>query len=214
LAPGGIISIFGTQLASGEARASKLPLERELNGVSVRVGTLTAPLYYVGPNQINAQLPFEAAAADTVSIAVVTQGRITSPCAYAVAPAQPGIFRAGANAAVLDGQSRLVTLDNAARIGDVLQIFATGLGATDVAVQTGAAAPAFSTVRLPITATIGGVQATVVYQGLAPGFVGLYQVNVVVPEAVTPGSAVPLALRQNGLVNNPDSPITIPVQPR
>ncbi|MCX6616467.1 MAG: IPT/TIG domain-containing protein, partial [Acidobacteria bacterium] len=214
LAPGGIISIFGTQLASGEAQASKLPLERELNGVSVRVGTLTAPLYYVGPDQINAQLPFEAAAADTVSIAVVTQGRITSPCAYAVAPAQPGIFRAGANAAVLDGQSRLVTPDNPARIGDVLQIFATGLGATDVAVQTGAPAPAFSTVRLPITATIGGVQATVVYQGLAPGFVGLYQVNVVVPEGATPGSAVPLVLRQNGLVSNPDSPITIPVQPR
>jgi uncharacterized protein (TIGR03437 family) len=215
LAPGGIISIFGTQLASGKAQeASKLPLERELNGVSVRVGTLTAPLYYVGPDQINAQLPFEAAAADTVSIAVVTQGRITSPCAYAVAPAQPGIFRAGANAAVLDGQSRLVTPDNAARIGDVLQIFATGLGATDVAVQTGAPAPAFSTVRLPITATIGGVQATVVYQGLAPGFVGLYQVNVVVPEGVTPGSAVPLVLRQNGLVSNPDSPITIPVQAR
>jgi len=214
LAPGGIISIFGTQLASGEAQASKLPLERELNGVSVRVGTLTAPLYYVGPNQINAQLPFEAAAADTVSIAVVTQGRITSPCAYAVAPAQPGIFRAGANAAVLDGQSRLVTPDNPARIGDVLQIFATGLGATDVAVQTGAAAPAFSTVRLPITATVGGAQATVVYQGLAPGFVGLYQVNVVVPEGATPGSAVPLVLRQNGLVSNPDSPITIPVQPR
>jgi uncharacterized protein (TIGR03437 family) len=214
LAPGGIISIFGTRLASGEATASKLPLERELNGVSVRVGTLTAPLYYVGPNQINAQLPFEAAAADTVSIAVVTQGRITSPCAYAVAPAQPGIFRAGANAAVLDGQSRLVTPVNPARIGDVLQIFATGLGATDVAVQTGAPAPAFSTVRLPITATIGGAQATVVYQGLAPGFVGLYQVNVVVPENVTPGSAVPLVLRQNGLVSNPDSPITIPVQAR
>jgi len=214
LAPGGIISIFGTQLASGAAQASKLPLERELNGVSVRVGTLTAPLYYVGPNQINAQLPFEAAAADTVSIAVVTQSRITSPCAYAVAPAQPGIFRAGANAAVLDGQSRLVTPDNPARIGDVLQIFATGLGATDVAVQTGAPAPAFSTVRLPITATIGGVQATVVYQGLAPGFVGLYQVNVVVPEGATPGSTVPLVLRQNGLVSNPDSPITIPVQPR
>jgi len=117
-------------------------------------------------------------------------------------------------AAVLDGQSRPVTVQNPARIGDTLQIFTTGLGATDPPAQTGAGGPSFSTVLLPVTVTIGTVEAPVVYQGLAPGFVGLYQVNVVLPAAVTPGEAVPLVIRQNGITSNPNLPANIPVRPR
>jgi len=67
-------------------------------------------------------------------------------------------------------------------------------------------------VLLPVTVTVGGVEAPVVYQGLAPGFVGLYQVNVVLPSTVTPGDAVPVVVRQNGIVSNPDLPATIPVR--
>ena len=114
---------------------------------------------------------------------------------YPIAPAQPGIFVAGTNAAaVLDGQSRLITAANPARSGDTLQIFTTGLGATNPPVGTGEAAPPSSTVVLPVTVRVGGVAAPVVYQGLAPGFVGLYQVDVQIPSNVPTGDAVPLQL--------------------
>ena len=105
-----------------------------------------------------------------------------------------------------------MTAQNPARPGDTLQIFCTGLGAVQEQVETGAPAPWFSTVQLPVTVTIGGLEAGIAYQGLAPGFVGLYQVNAVVPSGVPLGAAPPLVLTQNGIVANPDSTVTIPIQ--
>ena len=139
-------------------------------------------------------------------------GLLSPPQTYLVAPVQPGIFLAEGGGAVLDGQSRPVNADNPAQRGDVLQIFATGLGQTDPPAQTGEGAPSFSRVLLPVTVTVGGVEAPVEYQGLAPGFVGLYQVNVRLPATVTPGDNVEVVIRQNGIISNPDRPATIPVR--
>jgi uncharacterized protein (TIGR03437 family) len=94
----------------------------------------------------------------------------------------------------------------------VLQIFATGLGVTDPPVASGAAGPSFSTVINPVSVTVGGVDAAVVYQGLAPGFVALYQVNIIVPGGVTPGDAVPIVITQNGVSSNSETPAVIPVR--
>ncbi len=214
LAPGGIVSLFGARFGTQQAAASRVPLERELAGVSVRIGGQAVPLYFVSSGQINAQVPFEVAGRENVTVAVNVAGRLTAPQNYLVAPAQPGVFRTPTGVAVLDGQSRLITPENPARLGDTLQIFATGLGVTDVAVESGAGGPPSSTVRLPVTVTIGGVQASVVFQGLAPNFVGLYQVNAVVPASVPPGDAVQVVLRQNGITSNPDQTLTLPVRPR
>ena len=212
LAPGGIISIFGSGFAAVNTVATQLPLERTLSGVSVRIGTEDIPLYFAGPGQINAQVPYSLQSGDSVSVVVNVNGQLTAPQSYLIAPAQPGIFIAGANGAILDGQSRAITAENPAQRGDTLQIFTTGPGVTDPPAATGEAAPAFSTVLLPVTVTIGGVEAPVAYQGLAPGFVGLYQVNAVLPSTVAPGDAVLVEIRQNGIVSNPDLPATIPVR--
>ena len=212
LAPGGIISLFGARFAGENNFASQLPLERELAGVSVRIGGQDAPLFFVGPGQINAQVPFEVSTGDSVPGAISAGGLLTAPQNYLIAPAQPGIFIAGENAAILDASFQLVTAQNPVRAGDTIQIFATGLGDTDPEVGSGEPAPPFSTVRNPVTVTIGEIDAPVVFQGLAPGFVGLYQVNAVVPSGVVPGDAVSLVLTQNGIVANPDQPVTIPVQ--
>ncbi len=211
LSPGGIISLFGARFAGENNFASQLPLERELAGVSVRIGGEDAPLFFVGPGQINAQVPFEVSSGDNVPVAVNVGGLLTAPQNYLIAPAQPGIFIAGDNAAILDASFQLVTAQNPVHPGDTLQIFCTGLGAVEEQVVTGLPA-LFSTVELPITVTIGGLEAGIAYQGLAPGFVGLYQVNAVVPSGVEPGDAVSLVLTQNGIVANPDLPVTIPVQ--
>ena len=93
--------------------------------------------------------------------------------------------------------------DPAAR-GSVVQVFATGLGATNPAVPSGQAAPAqppANVVSLP-QVQIGGQNAAVDFAGLAPGFVGLYQVNVIVPVGVQPGAAVSLVLRADGVPSN------------
>ena len=182
----------------------------------MRIGSENAPLYFVGTtpgfDQINAQVPFGVSPGDSVPVAVTVGGLLTAPQNYLIAPTQPGIFIAGENAAILDVSFRQVTAQNPARTGDTLQIFCTGLGAVEEQVETGAPAPSFSTVKLEVTVTIGGINAPVAFQGLAPGFVGLYQVNAVVPSGVAPGDAVPLVLTQNGIVANPDQAITIPIQ--
>jgi uncharacterized protein (TIGR03437 family) len=212
LAPGGIVSLFGSRLAVSDALATRLPLDRSLGGVSVRIGEEDAPLYFAGSGQINAQVPYSVRPGESVSVVMRANGLLTAPQTYLVAPAQPGIFLAGSGGAILDGQSRLINADNPAQRGDVLQIFATGLGQTDPPAQTGEGAPSFSQVLLPVTATVGGVEAPVVYQGLAPGFVGLYQVNVLLPTTVTPGDSVEVVIRQNGIISNPERPATIPVR--
>ena len=212
LSGGGIISLFGASFAT-ENNFAGFPLPRELAGVSVRVGNQDAPLFFVGPGQINAQLPFEVSTGDSVPVAITVDGLLTAPQNYLIAAGQPGIFISGENAAILDASFQQVTAQNPARPGDTIQIFCTGLGAVDVAVETGAPGPSFSTVEVPVKVTIGGIDAAVAFQGLAPGFVGLYQVNVVVPAGVTPGGAVPLVLTQDGIVANPDPPVTIPVVP-
>ena len=211
LSGGGIISLFGVSFAT-ENNFAGFPLPRELAGVSVRVGNQDAPLFFVGPGQINAQLPFEVSTGDSVPVAITVDGLLTAPQNYLIAAGQPGIFISGENAAILDASFQQVTAQNPARPGDTIQIFCTGLGAVDVAVETGAPGPSFSTVLLPVTVTIGEIDAPVVFQGLAPGFVGLYLVNAVVPSGVPLDAAPSLVLTQNGIVANPDSTVTIPLQ--
>jgi uncharacterized protein (TIGR03437 family) len=93
----------------------------------------------------------------------------------------------------------------AAAAEDVVQIFATGLGITAPTVASGQPAPSaepLARVSVAVQATVGGVPATVQFAGLAPGFVGLCQVNVQIPQGVMPGTDVPLVLLQNGVPSN------------
>jgi uncharacterized protein (TIGR03437 family) len=97
-----------------------------------------------------------------------------------------------------------VDANSPAHAGDYLQIYATGLGPVSNQPQTGAAASG-SVLSYAITypaATIGGVPALVSFAGLAPGFVGLYQVNVQVPQGVAAGDAVPVVVSMGATASN------------
>jgi len=212
LAPGSIIAIFGSRFAAGNSSATAIPLARTLGGASVRIGNEDAPLYFVGPGQINAQVPVGARVGDNVSVVVNANGRITAPQNYLIAPAQPGIFMAGTTGVIVDTQNRLISLANPARLNDVLIIYSNGLGALNPPAATGEASPGFTTAVNPVTVTIGGVEALVDYQGLTPGLVGLNQINVRVPANAPLGDAVPVVVRQNGVPSNPNIPVTIPVR--
>ena len=216
LAPGGFISLFGSRFTDVTVGASEIPLERELGGVRVQIGDIDAPLHFVSPGQINAVLPVEFDPGANVSIVVSSNGVLTAPQSFLVAPAMPGIFvnDAGIPAIrrfVSAGEpSQPVTPQNPARLGDVLEIFATGLGETDPPVGSGDALATGSTVLNPVSVEIGGLGVPVLYQGLAPNFVGLYQVNVLVTDNIPTGS-VQIRLIQNGIVGNPDNPAIITV---
>ena len=100
---------------------------------------------------------------------------------------------------------------NAVERGSVVQTFVTGLGATNPTVASGEPSPGDppAVVTSPVEARIGGQTAAVQFAGLAPGFVGLYQVNVVVPTSIEPGSEIELTLNQNGV---PSNTVTLAVQ--
>ena len=200
LAPGSIIAIFGSRLATAEAGATQVPLPRHLNETSVKIGNEDAPLYYVGPGQINAQLPFGVQPGQSVSVVVQTSGRLTAPQTYVIAPVQPAIFTAG-DAGVVLNSNGLITASNPAHIGDVLVIYANGLGTTDPAVNTGDPSPA-AEVTNQVTVTLGGVPVPVQYQGLTPTLVGLNQINVLLTGSVPAGDQVPLVVTQNGVPSN------------
>jgi uncharacterized protein (TIGR03437 family) len=141
---------------------------------------------------------------------------LTVPETITVAAARPAIFTTNeqgtGQGAIRNQNSSPNSASNPAARGSVVQIFATGLGATNPVVPSGQPAPSaepLSRVVAGVEARIGGQPAAVQFAGLAPGFVGLYQVNVVVPPGVEPGLAVELLLIQNGV---PSNPVTLAVQ--
>jgi uncharacterized protein (TIGR03437 family) len=208
VAPGTIVSIFGTGLADQTILSSTLPLPNELAGASVTLGGRTLPLLYVSELQINAQIPFGLPANTSQQVVVTRDNMISAPEQVAVVPAEPGVFtvnQSGAGPAVVtavhtNGTQNPVDAGHPATAGDVLVIYCTGLGETNPRAVAGFPIPVQpeSIVVDPVTATLGGVSAPVQFAGATSGFVGLYQVNVAVPSGIPQSSATPLVLTQNG----------------
>ncbi|SRR5579871_1331 len=201
VAPGQIVSIFGSNfMASGSASASMLPLPVSLGNVSVSACGENIPLFAVYPNQINAQVPTTCAASGSQQLTVTAAGQTSAAQTMNLSAASPGIFTvngAGSgDAVILHGNNSLVNAANPAKAGEQVVIYSTGLGPTTPAIATGAAATANATTVNPVTVTIGGQNATVVYSGLTAGFAGLYQVNVLVPAGLNGSQAV--VMRVNG----------------
>jgi uncharacterized protein (TIGR03437 family) len=170
-------------------------------------------LFFVSPGQINFQVPNNNAP-NTFTLTVL-QGVRTVTIQMQVRPFAPGLFSTngqgtGQAATVIANTATLVapvgtTADSRpAKPGEFLSIYCTGLGATNPPPVLGSATPIspLSTTSVTPVVTIGGVNARVIFSGLAPGFVGLNQVNVEVPDGVAPGDAVPLVLTIGGVVSN------------
>jgi uncharacterized protein (TIGR03437 family) len=210
LVPGGLATIFGTALDKVPADLSgwtgtQLPVV--LNNTRVYLAGRPAPLIYVSPNQVNLQIPVDTPTG--VQTVTVDNGNGQSTAfSVNVAAAAPAIFFVPVPAVLKNSNFSLVTATNPARAGDVLLVYLTGLGQTTPALTTGRLVPATSLPNTrPVTATIGGRPATVVYSAASPGFTGLYQVAVTVPSGVTGQS--PLQLQMGNATSNT---VTIPVQ--
>jgi uncharacterized protein (TIGR03437 family) len=207
-APGGILAVFGTKLASATASAQTVPLPTMLTGTWAAISGIAAPLYYVSDGQMNIQIPYEVPANSRATLTVDNNGESVS-FNFTIAATAPAIFATNSQGtgqgAVLNTSYQLVDASNPATPGSTyIQIYCMGLGAVSNQPADGAAAPSSPLARTSATpqVTIGGVQATVTFSGLAPGFVGLYQVNALVPAAAPAGNAVPVAISIGGVPSN------------
>jgi uncharacterized protein (TIGR03437 family) len=193
IAPGSFVTIFGSNLADGAMSASSAPFPTVLGTTSVTFNGIGAPLFFVSPGQINAQAPFDLGLG-TASIQVTRGAMVSAMGAVTVASVSPGIFimdQVTGQGAILHADYSLVGASNPARAGESLAIYCTGLGAVSVAMRSGQAAPSAApfanTLVLPVV-TVGGINAAVAFSGLAPGLVGLYQINIVVPSGLLAGN--------------------------
>ena len=197
-APGGVLSVFGSNLSPVTQAASSLPLPLTVSGVEVLVNGIVAPLYYAAPGQLNVQIPYEVTGGDAVLVSVNNNGQITTRT-IAVAAAAPGIFTNVSGA--------LVPTPSAAP-GQEIAFFVTGAGAVEPVIADGAA-PASTTpiTDLPrpvesTTVSIGGVNANIDFIGIPWGLVGVTQINVTVPEGV-PFGAQAVVVTVDGVASSP-----------
>jgi uncharacterized protein (TIGR03437 family) len=201
-APGELVEIYGTNLAQVTSDLSGWPgvsLPSALNGVSVTLGGQTGRILYVSPYQVDALLPFGVPTGSQMLTITTTNGA-SAPVSLNVAGIAPALY----NFAFENVGFSLVSASNPASGGDTLVFYTTGMGQTTPALITGQTVPLgppyFDTA--PVTATIGGANANVIYSIAAPPYVtGLYQMAVTVPSGLPPGSQ-PVVATSGGIQSN------------
>jgi uncharacterized protein (TIGR03437 family) len=177
-----IMSVFGSNLATGTQAASSLPLPATLQGASATVNGIAAPLYFVSPGQINLQIPYQTTIGPATVVVTYNGGAATFP--IMVQANAPGIFAAS---------GALVPYATGKR-GDTLLAFITGEGTVSPQIATGATpSPGTPPAQLPkptadVTVTVGGVKATLAFVGIPSGLAGATQINFVVPAGAPLGT--------------------------
>lgn len=186
---GSIFALYGSNLATAPASATKVPLPGSLLSTSVTVNGETAPLFFVSQTQINAQMPLDIQPG-AANVVVTTASGMTNTVAVTVpASAVPGVFiQFPSNQAVAVQYPELTVNSTTApaHVGDTIVAYFTGGGPVTPAgpLVTGAYSPLGLSPVVQTgatTVTVGGVQATVNYIGLTGMLVGVYQANFVVP---------------------------------
>jgi uncharacterized protein (TIGR03437 family) len=216
---GSLASVFGSGFTSGidvNANATTVPFPTQLSGVSISLNGQAIPLLYVSDQLINFQCPSSPAG---LPMTIVFQGANseTGKIEFTEAEASPGIFSTNESGqgqgAVLVAATSFVagstgTGSRPAHPGEYIEIFATGLGPTDSPVAPGNPAPLTKLIRavLPVSVAIGGEPVVPEFAGLAPGFAGLWQINVRLPVDISSGVAIPLqvsvTLSEGTIVNS------------
>jgi uncharacterized protein (TIGR03437 family) len=212
LAPGTIVEIFGQNLASATVTSNTVPLPTTVSGSSVIIGGMEAPLYYVSPGQIDAQVPFELQSGQQYQVIVLVNGALTTPQGIELSPATPGLATEPDGTLIAQhSDGTLVSQTAPAMGGEYLVAYLAGLGDTTVPVTSGSASPSspLASPSSTLVLTINGAQSPIYFAGLTPGLVGLYQMNFQVP-ADLPAGNITVVVSQNGYASNQT---VLPYQP-
>jgi acid phosphatase type 7 len=192
VASGSLASVFGQNLAVRPASSPGLPLATQLGGLTVTANGQPVPLLYVSPNQINVQIPYEVSGQVTLQIATPNGSASTTFPVVALAPSLLAITV----------QNALCTVANPALQSGYVTVYATGLGAAASPVATGQAAPAANPMAVPVQVWLGNTGLQPSYAGMAPGSVGLSQINFAVP-ANLPNGVYPLRIAAGSATSQP-----------
>ena len=210
LAQGDIAALFGDQLTYGDPQqASSLPLQTSLGGTQVLVNGQPAPVYYVSPGQINFEIPIDAATGDA-TVQVVRNSQAGNIAYLNIQPSEPRFITNGGTYAIMTTPNGTLTgiPSHPVTGGDVVVIYTIGLGPTSPVVPSGTASP---------TSPLAVIDPTTVeacfgnnspfspapcvnpqFVGLTPAFVGLYQINLAIPQGMASGN-VPFSFTVNGV---------------
>lgn len=210
VSPGEIVLLYGTNLAPSLQSASSLPLPTTLNGVTVTVNGINAPLYYVSPTQVSIVIPYGAAYSVTsgfpiARIVLTNASGQSNAVTEFFNTSTPGIFSQTANGLGLGSIYHAtakgfttVTTTNPALPGETVVAYVSGMGTTFPSVTEGSAPPASTLVQTQsnFDIYIGGTKACgsetnatpCPFVGLAPGLANVYQFNIPIPSGTTSGS--------------------------
>ncbi len=206
--PGGLATLLGTGITRSQSvSADVVPLPRKLADVEVMINGSAAPLLFVSATQVNFQCP-QLAAGTTLNVVLRSSLGVSAPAQILMRHASPGIFTIGANGKgqgtiFLAGESSWAMIRNGfvpsrpAAAGEFVTIYATGLGPVNGTVADGQGPPGGSLVRAAseVEVLLDGRPAEVPFAGLAPGLVGAFQVNAIVPPGLAAGDEIPVLLR-------------------
>ena len=225
LSPGTDFTIFGASLADTTVSASFVgaSLPTVLRGTAVQVNGVCAPLFYISPTQINAQVP-DVALSGTVKVTVstgianadCTTGTTTAPQTAPFAAVSPGLLTlANGQGTVLAQHSdfSLIQSGSPAKSGEIVVLYGTGFGATTPAIPAGQIVNSTAKAAAAPTVKIGGVTLAptdVLFAGLTQGFAGLWQFNLRIPAGVAAGDQ-PVSINVGGA--STQGGITIPIAP-
>jgi uncharacterized protein (TIGR03437 family) len=213
-APGMIAALFTQgnpgQFGSSSSVAATLPLPTQLNGIQVLFNNAPVPLFYAGSNQINFQVPMAAPQSGAADLQVIeaATGRVLGDTTVQMNSVDPGLFTQGGNgsgpAAALNQDNTVNSQTNPASQGTVIQLFGTGQGFISGAPPDGnISSSTLATARPPnvIMGTGPVPEANIRYAGLAPTLVGVWQVNVLIPDTVitTPNNPTQVIVLQDSV---------------
>ena len=221
VAAGEVVTIFGsgfgpTALKGLELTSDRQGITKALGDTRVLFDGVPAPMVYASDGQLSAIVPYAVAGNTSTRLTVEYLGVQSNTLTLPVAPVSPAIFSLASSGtgpgAILNQDFTLNTGQAPAARGSIVQIFATGEGQTQpVGVDGKLAVAPLPVPVLPVTVTIGGRPATVVYSGAAPGLVaGVVQINALVPDDVATGASIPVVVRI-GEVASPDG-ITVAIR--
>ncbi|MGD1069087.1 MAG: hypothetical protein ABSB15_03020 [Bryobacteraceae bacterium] len=201
LAPNALATLYGTNLAFDTVAASTLiggTLPSSLDGVSLSVGNIAAPLLFVSPGQINFIVPYDLLP-DTVTVYVARQNLAGPVVTIQLNATAPGLFSWNGNQAIaIHLNGTLISADSPAHAGEIVVVYAAGLGRTSPDTSSGRIAGSAASIvaAAQMQVLLNGAPlpaASVLYAGLAPGFAGLYQINLVLPTPVPVNPQIQIA---------------------
>jgi len=205
VSPGGYVSVFGARLAREFQAATSVPLPPILGDTVVVIGGKSAPLHFASDGQINAILPYGIPDSTTLQMIVRRGTTVSLPEPVLIGATQPAVFAfdgsgKGQGHIYVGTTDGLFLADNAhpAKAGDALVFYATGLGPVNPPAVEGQAPPTepISVPISPIEVTIQSKKARLVFAGLV--YAGVFQINVYVPDGVTPDPAAALTVSAGG----------------